>query len=690
MAPAARALLGDWGAPPDRVAIASLAAGVVLLALALRKRTRDAWMMQPSPRLFLGVSALLAALLSLGYVAFYLRGGPRIIDATTYSLEARALSEGHLHWPVPMPSASFRGRFLLYDDGTQAGIFPPGYPAVLALGYLVGAPMLVGPLLAAAIVLATYALAREVSFASKEREAIARAAALVSVACAALRYHTADTMSHGATALWVTVALASALAATRTRSRWLYVLAGFALGATIATRPVSAMPIGLVVLWIATRAVPSKGSALAFLLALVPGVLLLSLHQHAATGQWLSSTQRAYYAASDGPSGCFRYGFGAGIGCLYEHGDFVRARLPNGFGAWAAAGTTLRRLHLHLSDALNAWPLGVALVAVVAKNLRKHGGARWLLALVALHVLAYAPFYFDGNYPGGGARFYADVLPAEHVLAALALSTLPSFSLASRTLALVASMLVAFALHASFDHRALAEREGGRPMFAADDLRNAGISRGLVLVDTDHAFDLGFDPASLEDADSSRVIVARARGDAHDRVLFDALGHPPTYALHYDTTTGAVSATPLDPGQALGAAMRFETENDWPPLAQHGASAMPVWAFCASGSRALEVTPEGARGEALVALPIESPATYEVSIAVLSRGRGGRGRVRIGQKTRSLGDLERAWTDPAEQDAHCTQLPTLTAHFEAGELVVSIEAEGAPVAVDRIETTRIR
>jgi len=32
-------------------------------------------------------------------------------------------------------------------------------------------------------------------------------------------------------------------------------------------------------------------------------------------------------------------------------------------------------------------------------------------------MLAYVPFYFDGSYPGGGARLFADVLPLEHVLA---------------------------------------------------------------------------------------------------------------------------------------------------------------------------------------------------------------------------------------------------------------------------------
>ncbi len=58
------------------------------------------------------------------------------------------------------------------------------------------------------------------------------------------------------------------------------------------------------------------------------------------------------------------------------------------------------------------------------------------MALVLLQVLAYAPFYFDGDYPGGGARFFADILPLEHVLVGLALHLLfPSADLLTKAAA---------------------------------------------------------------------------------------------------------------------------------------------------------------------------------------------------------------------------------------------------------------
>ncbi|WP_199693385.1 hypothetical protein, partial [Sorangium cellulosum] len=153
-------------------------------------------------------------------------------------------------------------------------------------------------------------------------------------------------------------------------------------------------------------------------LGALPGLALLAAHQRAATGGFASS-QAAYYAVSDGPPGCFRYGFGAGVGCLGEHGDFVRHNLAEGFGFLAAAGTTLRRLKLHLVDALNAEPLALLVIAGAAIALRRPRSRPLAVALL-LQIAAYAPFYFDGNYPGGGARLFADVLPIEHVLAAMA------------------------------------------------------------------------------------------------------------------------------------------------------------------------------------------------------------------------------------------------------------------------------
>ncbi len=640
-------LVGTWGRPPDMPAKIALALALAMLLAAIVGRGGalvGAGPQRLGTRAFLGIAALAAAILSVAYTAVYLRGGPRIIDATTYWLQGRAMQGGDIAFPVPFPSASFRGRFLLADAGgaTLAGIFPPGYPLLLSLGFALGAPMIIGPLLGAALVVATYRLARVLAEEHLDEagvEPAARAAALLSVVCAALRYHTADTMAHGATALGIAVALERALVAAREgeRARSAALGLGLAIGAIAATRPVSALGIGLVAAALLAR---RRGHLVRAAVGAAPGLLLLALGQHAATGAWFASSQRAYYAAADGPLGCFRWGFGAGVGCLYEHGEFVRARLPAGYGILEAAGTSLRRLHLHLRDVANFEPLALlTLAAPLVPSLRARG-TRAAFAVVVLHALAYAPFYFDGNYPGGGARLFADVLPVEHALLASGVVVIatrwgrmraganPDRVVARASAALVGLAVFGFAVHAAHAHGELADRDGGRPMYEPDVLARAHVTNGLVFVDTDHAFGLAHLPGA---SSVGGLVVARLREDDHDGLLHERLGKPPTwrYARGLEELGKApVPATlvPYTP-PTLGSTLRFEGESDWPPLAQEGGFAAPAWTdACASNGRALVLTPDAsgdgrAVARATLALPVPAAGHYRLTVRVVHGAR---------------------------------------------------------------------
>jgi hypothetical protein len=560
-----------FGLPTDAVSWSALGLAAAALVLALTRARELARFAERRPRTVVAVLAASAALLSAGYVHHYLRGGPRIVDATSYFLEARALSQGLFAFDVPAPAGSFRGRFLVSapESDALAVIFPPGYPALLALGFWLGEPLALGPLLAAALVVATFALARQ-AFGSNR---VALVAAVLGVLCAALRYHTADTMSHGLGALLFTLALLGAL-----RGGSGLLVAGIAVGWLVATRPVTGAAALALVLVAARR---ERSRAFALLCAgAIPGIALLLWHQHAATGSFWGSSQLRYYALADGPSGCFRYGFGEGIGCHFEHGDFVRARLDGGFGVVAAIGTTARRLHHHLLDVANLELLAL-LVPVAVVVGRRERCVRLLGLGVALLVLAYVPFYFDATYPGGGARLYAEVLPLEHVLVAWLVDRV------SLARFVPAAALAGFSLHASFSHRALAEREGGRPMFEPALLEQAGVTRGLVFVSTDHGFNLGHRPGARD------LVVARARADAHDFSLWQRLGRPPSHRYVYDPW--APNAVPRLEPYAPAPSIRFEGESLWPPLAIEGGHAYPAFpdGDCKSNNGALRLGPEG-------------------------------------------------------------------------------------------------
>ena len=709
-----------YGPPRDLAQWIALVLAVAVVALGPR-------LVRPASRrgVFVALAALASAALSALYVHVYLRGGPRIIDATSYWLEARALSHGSFAWPLGSPETAVLGRFLVRSsaaDGAHvAVIFPPGYPLLLALGFLLRAPLAIGPLLAAGITVATWDLADRVTrgvtpapaLAAPPRLGVPEIAALLSVVCAALRYHTADTMSHGLAALCATTALALGFRAVdavndgaHRRAAWLVGGAGLAIGWLAATRPVSALAItpalGLVLL--ASSSPLDRGARLRLVglaaLGVLPGLLLLFAHQHAAAGLSGLSSQRAYYAVADGPPGCFRYGFGAGVGCLGEHSDFVAAHLARGYGALEAIGTTLRRLKQHLVDPLNAEPLALLVVIGAVVAIRAKGSRARLLALaVIVQIAAYAPFYFDGNYPGGGARFFADVLPLEHILAAIAVVALASRTRSPERWAALAPALalVGFAVRAGFDHAQLRDREGGRPMFEPGVLAAAGVDRGLVFLDTDHGFNLAFDPA----ASAQGIAIARFHGDGVDRLLWAARGRPPAhryrYAFQPDNAPVIVTVEPLTLAPPGLDPLQIEGESLWPPHAQRDGWAFAEYASgtCASGGRwlALHHATSAATASARIGVPdLPAGGTLAPRVAL---GPGARGELTLEADGARIHSWNLDVLDLAAGPPRCFDLPA--AAFPAGvrslELVLAGDPWPSPVttapliALDRVDLT---
>ena len=586
-APAAAAWIGTWSRPPDRPAEVALGVGAALVVLALVPGG-PRWLASlldfasvvdvTRRRRFLMVAAFVAAFLSLGYIAFYLRGGPRAADAATYWLQGRAMAHGHLGWAVPEPSASFRARDLLFSAPDHlSGIFPPGYAVLLAPAFLVGAPMLVGPLLAAALVVATWLLAREMAMVAGEPEGraelIARVAVGLSVLSAALRYHTSDSLPYGAAAVAVAMALGCGVRARRTDEPRLFAVAGLAIGFLAATQPSAAIATGAVVAALAWG-VGQRGRALGWTCAAaLPGVLLLLAAHHAAVGRALASPMAAYHGAFE-PRGPFAVG--------------------------AAAVTTVRRLRAHLLDVANLEPLALLALLPVLRRVR---GAALVALVVAGQLVLAAPLDADAVSPGGGAHLLVAVVPIEHALIALALARLFPARLARAAMVTFALALAGFGVHASHDHEQLASSDLGRPRFEPDVAREASVAHGLLFFDDDQGFELAYDPSLPA---SHGIQAVRMRGDDHDRLLYDSLGHP---AVHrYVATGSSASVTYWAPPGAGSDSWRFEAESDWPPAAASGGRPAVVESpgSCTSEGKAMSLAPSGA-GDATVVLALPVP-----------------------------------------------------------------------------------
>jgi len=312
---------------------------------------------------------------------------------------------------------------------------------LLAAMFLLGAPMIVGPLLAAGLVAATLVLTRELALGAgaddARAERIARVSVGFSLVSAALRYHTADAVPYGAAALFLTVAIACGLRARRTADPRLFAGAGLALGALLATQPLSAAGVGMALFALALGADERRRSFGWACLAALPGVLLLLAANRAATG-------RAF--ACPGAS------------------HLLDAR--------GAVLVTARRLRANLTDVANFEPIGLAPLLLLRGGLRRRcRTARWVVAVIVAELVVCAPFASttgDDVLPGAGAQVLTDILPLEHALVALTIGLTFPGRLLSASVVTLACAMGGFAVHASYDHERLALSGLGRPHYEPD------------------------------------------------------------------------------------------------------------------------------------------------------------------------------------------------------------------------------
>ncbi len=609
--------LFNFGFPADFAAWVCLALAV-LVALARKRLERL------SPQTTLLLLALAAASLSWAYFEFYLSGGPRVIDATAYLLEARTFAQGAFSFEVPDPTASFRGRFLIHtaeDVHRLAPIFPPGYPALLSLAVRLGSFELLGPLLAAALVAVTYSLT--LSLTGRRRDALV--ASTFSVLCACLRYHTAEPMSHGAATLFTALAAWASVEIIRIRAgsnkKW-WTLLGLALGALLATRQLTGALVGfacLVSLAWNYRPKPlgslrtSLPALALFAMMTLPGIILLLAHHHAITGDFFTSPQTRYYSLADGPADCF--GLGLGKGCHYEHADVVAQQGGQGLTIFWALKNTLHRIHWHSLDVANFEPLFLIALFILWKT-RRRAAYRPLHLIVLCLPLGYAFFYFNGSYPGGGARFFSELLPLWHALLAVGLRALRvtpwGFSAA----------LLGFSLHSSFSHRVLSTAHFGPDTSHAQriesELDRRELTRppgtphknapALIFFSSAHLFNT----AALS---SPSFTAARRTRDSREDFLVHSLS--PSSSWIYESTPDGFTLVPwtsaVSPDDCT---LSLETEFDYPLLNASRLWAHPEYASasCLSG-RALRLQPTGKRPR----LILETlPGDYRIDLVGLS------------------------------------------------------------------------
>ena len=375
---------------------------------------------------------------------------PHVQDAVTYLFQAQTLARGELAAPAPPLAEAnntphFGQEFLLLRDGRWFGKYPPGYPAVLAIGVLAGGHWLVNPLLAAMTVPLVIALARIVYPPTSGRRRMTADRRLFLAICGLLLatspfflIMSGSLMAHAAELFWTALFMVAwARALRRGKVRWA-LLAGLAIGMLFLTRQFTALTVGLsfgvgwmVLKWWAARRDQGaaialsrlRTPALAMLAAAAPFVLLLLAYQSALTGDLFTDPRLLYWPFD-------RVGFGPGFG----ESQNVFAFTPTSIGpaqVWLtdpgqpprgnSPSLGLYNLGRNLSalqESLFAWPPLLTLAFVwLAFLLRRPAAADWGLLLVAGAVAGgYIAFWAAGI--AYGPRYFYAALPALVILSA--------------------------------------------------------------------------------------------------------------------------------------------------------------------------------------------------------------------------------------------------------------------------------
>lgn len=321
---------------------------------------------------------------------------PHIQDEIMYLYQARYLAAGALtESAAPVPEV-FTQYMVPYKSDRWYSPFPPGWPAVLALGVLAGVPWLVNPLLAALNMLLSFALLLE----TYDRRT-ARFAALLLSTSPWYIFMSMNFMSHTFT---LTATLVAALGTVKARKSgrpiWAFV-AGGAVGLVSLIRPMdSAIVGGLIGLW----AIGLGGQRLrkASLAALVLGVILIGgvalPYNWGLTGNPTMQPLEAYYEEYFGHnSNALGFGPERGLGWPL---DAFPGHSP--LEAGVNAGLNFFSVNVELFG----WSTGsLILVALLLFSRAARGSDYLMLAVVVANLGAYSLYWFNGG-PDFGARYW--------------------------------------------------------------------------------------------------------------------------------------------------------------------------------------------------------------------------------------------------------------------------------------------
>jgi len=464
-------------------------------------------MMRIGPNRLILILCLVAFVATAAVAYFAFERLPHLEDEVAYLFQGRTMALGRLTVPAPDTPQAFWTPFVLDYQGHRFGKYPPGWPGVLAVGVLAGAPWLVNPLLAALSLYLIYRLGQTLY---DERAGLL--AATLGLASPLFLVLSGSFLSHLVSLVWLLLFSLWFLWTVQGRSPWFALGAGLALGLAFLTRSLTAVayaaPFVLYSLaqvirrrpyWPRTLLIAAAGGAVA---------ALLPAYQWAVTGDpWLNPY--LLWWPYD------RIGFGPDIGAM-----------PGGHSIQYAWLNLKQDLSRTATDLLG-WPALSWVPLVLGLALRPRRARDWSLpAPFACLVIAYLFYWIGSPARLWGPRYYFEGFGGLWLLGAVGLLKVWDWAGKQRQLwlqpLLVAALaaILAGALAANLPYR-LGEAHGfyGITRSQLDPIEEAGLHDALVIVYAERWLEYGAMLGEASPLLNDDVVYARGQGEEYDAAV---------------------------------------------------------------------------------------------------------------------------------------------------------------------------
>jgi len=344
------------------------------------------------------VAAAIWVMLLAAFLAYFVyQAYPHVPDEAQYLFQARYMAAGQLTVQAPQVPEAFRLYMVPYLDDRWYGIFPPGWPAMLAVGVWVRVDWLVNPILAGICLLLAY-----IFFQQLYDKRTARIAVILLSCSPWFIFMGMSYMPHMftlATALGAAVIVLNSFVSKRS---WTCLPAGALIGVVSLVRPLDGAIVAALLGVAVLVGSHSWRQRIISSINLVVGTIVTAAtvlpYDRAVTGNALLMPTDAYYtkyfwpnamALGFGPD----RGFGWGLDALPGH-SLLEAVIN------AALNVSL------LQTELFGWGVGSLLIAalfIASRSSRKRDA--WAVVSIAAVVGAYGLFWYSGG-PDFGARYW--------------------------------------------------------------------------------------------------------------------------------------------------------------------------------------------------------------------------------------------------------------------------------------------